>query len=157
MNCREKCRWNICKRPERGLTCSVTFQIVFRIFFRVSNRFSCQVKHFSWAISFYKCRPNKYLDNFCDMAYFGPTSTHRNEHKHYLTTNFLNTPRISKEFGGTKTNGYQNVKFSKLKNLRHFDTLSVWYPHWFLLQKRHPNGYQNKRAPKCLVFRNSKF
>ena len=59
------------------------------------------------------------------------------------------------KFGGTqtatKTDGTRQV--FKTQKTCHFDTPSVLIPLW-VLQKRHPNGYQNKRVPKCLVFKN---
>ena len=64
----EKCRWNIFKRPERGLKFSDTFRIVFRIFFGVFQTVfrvkltvlggnfvlqTCRPKHFGpWQINF---------------------------------------------------------------------------------------------------------
>ena len=57
---------------------------------------------------------------------------------------------------GCKTSA-KTSSFSKVKKTCHFDTpfvlilLSKW-----VLQKRYPNGYQNKRVPKRLVFRKSK-
>ena len=67
-----------------------------------------------------------------------------------LSPAFLEAPQT-----GTQPNGDQNVKFSKTQKTCHLDTPSVLIPLW-VLQHRHPNRYQNKRAPKCLVCRNQK-
>ena len=45
--------------------------------------------------------------------------------------------------------GYQTVRCSKLNKMP-FWYPSILIPLWVLL-KRHPNGYQNRRVPKCLV------
>ena len=51
----EKCRWKTFKRPERGLTFFKHVSDRFSdLFSRFSNRFSCQIKNFSGAVSF--CR-----------------------------------------------------------------------------------------------------
>ena len=39
----------------------------------------------------------------------------------------------------------------KAQKTCHFDTPFVWIPLW-VLQKRHPNGHQNRRVPKCPVY-----
>ena len=70
------------------------------------------------------------------------------------TSNFLEAPkRVPKQT--LYRYGYPNVKFQNSKNL------PFWYPIRFdtplgAAKERHPNGYQNKRVPKRLDFRNQK-
>ena len=69
-------------------------------------------------------------------------------------TNGYQTKRVPKQ--STKTNGYQNVKFSKAQKVA-----PILIPHPFgypfgCCKRDNPNGYQNKRVPRCLVFRNQK-
>ena len=62
----------------------------------------------------------------------------------------LRSGRIGGTQMGTKTNGYQNVKFSKLKKLAMLIPICFDTP-LGAAKETHPNGYQNKWVPKCLV------
>ena len=54
-----------------------------------------------------------------------------------------------------KQTGTKPSSFQTSQKTCHLDTPSVLIPFW-VLQRRHTNGYQNKRVPKYLVYRNQR-